>query len=112
MSRRDLSIVAPVGYNASTCGYCGEKEGQKRSSAHSSCSFGVWVGRAADTGHASHARVLPGACGSWLAPLGLVPVQAGQCAYVLSSTYDPVRGFSDAACVPTSSGRPKRSGAW
>ncbi|GAA5888743.1 hypothetical protein JCM6882_002833 [Rhodosporidiobolus microsporus] len=37
-----ISILQPLGYSASTCGYCGEGKG-KRSSTKSSKSYGCWA---------------------------------------------------------------------
>lgn len=42
MDVRELGIVAPLGYEASSCGYCRDA-GQKRSKSPTSCSYYAWV---------------------------------------------------------------------
>jgi len=39
-----LSIAAPVGYGASSCGYCTAPGSGERSEGDTSCSYGIWVG--------------------------------------------------------------------
>ncbi|KAN0064434.1 Arginyl-tRNA--protein transferase 1 [Thecaphora frezii] len=43
--RRQLSILSPVGYSSSTCGYCTPPSSGRRSSTKSSRTYGLWAHR-------------------------------------------------------------------